>query len=219
MGPLYPITIYGSPVALPKFQMAPRCTFLIFSGSGKKEPRYACLSEAKASHRQRIWAKVSSCAPHFLHNGLSISPIKWRCLLRVLCPVRRPVTTLDCILLKDKSLALAPTQGPEINSRACLWVLPRLRHRPQCWFINQRLILFLRSCLETPKAGSGHTNLEAEPHLASPSAVSLPFTPARPGTQYSPTACRAEISFSAFWQCKPIPQAVYWESLYFPLPT
>jgi hypothetical protein len=25
----------------------------------------------------------------------------WRCLLRVLCPVRRPVTTLDCALLKD----------------------------------------------------------------------------------------------------------------------
>jgi hypothetical protein len=50
-GPLCPITIYGSPVALLKFQMAPRLTFLIFCGS-KKEPRYACLSEAKASHLQ-----------------------------------------------------------------------------------------------------------------------------------------------------------------------
>jgi hypothetical protein len=107
--PLCPITIYGSSVTLPKFQMAPRLTFLIFSGS-IKEPRYTYLSEAKASHRQRIWADVSSPAPHFLHNGLSISPIKWRCLLRVLCPVRRPVTTLDCILLKDKSLALVPRQ-------------------------------------------------------------------------------------------------------------
>jgi hypothetical protein len=69
------------------------------------------ITEAKASHRQRIWAEISSSAPHFLHNELSISPINWRCLLRVLCPVRRPVTALDCILLKDKSLALVPRQG------------------------------------------------------------------------------------------------------------
>jgi hypothetical protein len=138
-GPLCPITIYGNPVALPKFQMAPRLTFLIFPGSKKKEHRYACLSEARASHRQRIWAEVSSSALHFLHNWLSISPIKCRCLLRVLYPVRKPVTALDCILLKDKSLALVPRQGPEINSRACLCVFPRIRHRPQCWFINQRL--------------------------------------------------------------------------------
>ena len=36
------------------------------------------------------------------------SPIRWRCLLNVLCPVRRPVTALDCVLLKDRYLALAP---------------------------------------------------------------------------------------------------------------
>jgi hypothetical protein len=117
-GSLCPIVIYGSPVTLPKFQMAPRLTFLIFSGS-RKEPRYTCLSKAEASHLQRIWAEISSSAPHFLHNGLSDSPIKWRCLLRVLCLVRRPVTTLDCILLMDKSLGLVPRQGPEINSWAC----------------------------------------------------------------------------------------------------
>jgi hypothetical protein len=125
--------------------MAPRLTFLIFSDSRKKEPRYACLSEDKASHWQTIWAEVSSSAPHFLHIGLSIIPIKWRCLLKVWGPVRRPITTRDCILLKDKSLALVPRQGPEINSRACLWVLPRLRHCPQCWFTNQQLNLFLSS--------------------------------------------------------------------------
>jgi hypothetical protein len=34
-----------------------------------------------------------------------------------------------------------------------------------------------------PKAGSGPTKSEAEPFLASPSAVSLPRTPACPGTQ------------------------------------
>jgi hypothetical protein len=41
----------GSPVALPKLQMAPRPIFLISSGSRKKEPRYIRLSEAQ-SHLQ-----------------------------------------------------------------------------------------------------------------------------------------------------------------------
>jgi hypothetical protein len=57
-------------------QLAPRLTFLISSGSKKKEPRCACLSEARASHSHSICAEVSSSAPHLLHNGLSDSPIK-----------------------------------------------------------------------------------------------------------------------------------------------
>jgi len=40
----------------------------------KREPIYTCLSEAKASHSQRMWAEVSSCAPHVLHSGLSDGP-------------------------------------------------------------------------------------------------------------------------------------------------
>jgi hypothetical protein len=116
---------------------SPTLILLMSSGSKKKEPRYACLSEAKASHSQRMWAEVSSCAPHLLHNGLSDSPIRWRCLLRVLCPVRRPVTALDCVLLKDRNLTLSPSQGPEINSRVYLWVLPRPHHHIQCWLTNQ----------------------------------------------------------------------------------
>jgi hypothetical protein len=44
------------------------------SGSKKKEPRCACLIEAKTSHRQRMWAEVSSSAPHFL---LAVSHTKW----------------------------------------------------------------------------------------------------------------------------------------------
>jgi hypothetical protein len=35
-----------------------------------------CLSEAKASHSQRMWAEVLCSAPHLLHNGLSDSPIR-----------------------------------------------------------------------------------------------------------------------------------------------
>jgi hypothetical protein len=97
---------HGSPAALLKPQMAPRFWCLMSSGSKKKDPRWACLIEANASHQQRMWAEVSSSAPHFLQSGLS--PIKWRCLHRVLCLVRSPVTTLDCSLLRDKNLALVP---------------------------------------------------------------------------------------------------------------
>jgi hypothetical protein len=93
-----------------------------------------------------------------------------------------------------------PKQGPEINSRDCLYVLPKIRHWPQCWFSNRRLILFLRSSLETPNARSSPTNIEAEPHVSSPSEILLLLNPACPETQYSPTACRVEMSFGAFWQ-------------------
>jgi len=173
--------------------MAPRLLLLMSSGSKKKEPRYVCLSEDRALHSQRMWAEVPSSALCLLRNGLSDSPIRWRCLLRVLCPVRMPVTALDCILLKDRNLALAPRQGPEINS-------PSPRHHTQCWLTNHRLILHT-SCLETPKARSGPTNFRAEPPLASSSAISFPPTPACPGTQYSHIACRVETPFNAFWHC------------------
>jgi hypothetical protein len=170
------------------------------SGSKKKEPGYTCLNEAKAPHSQRMWAEVSSSASHLLHNGLSDSPIRWRCLLRVLCAMRRPVTALDCVLLKDRNLALAPRQCSEINCRACLWVSPRPRRHTQCWFTNQLLILFRISYPETPKAGSGPTNFRAEQSLASLSAISFLHTPACPGTQYSPTTCRL-LALLDQWRC------------------
>jgi hypothetical protein len=130
-----------SPVALLKLQMAPQLILLISSGSKKKDPRYLCLSAAKASHSHRMWAGVYSLTPHFLHSGLSSSPNKWRCFRRVLCPVRRPVTALDWFLFKDRSLILVPEQGPEINSRVCLTVLPRSHQLARCWLISQRLSL------------------------------------------------------------------------------
>ena len=104
---------YRSPVPLAKFQMAPIPSALISSGSRKKEPICACLSEAKASHSHKMCAEVSSSVPHFLHVGLSLSPITCRCLLRVLCPVRRPITALVCVLLKDSSRAPVARSGPE----------------------------------------------------------------------------------------------------------
>jgi len=142
MGPLCFVSIYRNPVTLLKFQMAPRFILLMSFGSNK-EPRYLymCLSEAKASYSQRMWADVSSSAPHIVHNALSDSPFRWRCLLRVLCLVRGPVTALDCVLLKNRNQALAPRQVPRINSGGCLWVSPRPGHRAQCWLTNQCLIL------------------------------------------------------------------------------
>ena len=44
--------------------------------SKNKEPKYVCLSEAKDSHSHRMWAEVLSSAPHLLHNGLSVNPIR-----------------------------------------------------------------------------------------------------------------------------------------------
>jgi len=70
------IPVQGSPIPLLKFQMAPRLKLLMSSGSKEKEPRCTCLSEAKASHSQRLWAKVLSSAPQLLHKGLMVSPIK-----------------------------------------------------------------------------------------------------------------------------------------------
>ena len=144
-GPLCPISDHGSPVALLKPQVVPMLLLLISSGTKKKDARRACLSEAKASLSQRMWAKVSSFTPNFLHRGLSSSPSRWRFLLRLLSPVRRPVTALDCVLLKESILALVPRLGPEINFRACIWVSPRSRQLVQCWLTNQRLSSFFMS--------------------------------------------------------------------------
>jgi len=109
------MSIYGSPVTLLKFQMAPKLILLMSFGSKEKEHRYMCLSEGQASCSQRMWAKVSFLTPHLLHSGLFSSPSKWRCLLRVLCLVRRPIKALDWVLLKDRNLALAPGHGPKIS--------------------------------------------------------------------------------------------------------
>jgi hypothetical protein len=64
--------------------MARILSFLISSGSKKKEPRYVYLSEAKASHSHQMWTEVSS-VPHFLQVGLLLSPIIYKCILKVLC--------------------------------------------------------------------------------------------------------------------------------------
>jgi len=155
----YFIPGYRSPVALAKFQMAPKLSTLKSSGSKKKEPRYVCLSEARASHSHRMWTEVSSSVPHLLQMRLLCRPIIYRCLLEVLFPVSRPITNLVCFPLKDSSRAPVDRLGPEISSRACLCVLQGSRHNTRCCFSFQRFIFLRIFCLETPKKRSGPTNL------------------------------------------------------------
>jgi hypothetical protein len=130
--------------------------------------------------------------------GLSLSPITYKCHLRVLCPVR-PMTTLDCALLKDNNHALVAKSGPVINSRACLCGLQGPHHITKCWLSIQRLIFLLNFCLETAKKGSGPTNFWTEPSLASLLVISFPRNLACQGTQYSSTVCGVEMSFNTFW--------------------
>jgi len=113
--------------------------------------------------------------------------------------LRRPVTTMHWILLKVTNFLLVRRRFPDINSRACLWVSPRSHHWDPCCLTKQRPILFCKSRLETLRAGWGSRNLRAVPPLDNPSAISLPRIPACLGTQESPSACRIEISFNAFW--------------------
>jgi len=122
-----------------------------------------------------------------------------KCLLKVLCPVSRPITTLVWVLLKDNSRTPVARSGLEIISRACLCLLQGSRHNARCCFPIQLLNFLLIFCLEPPKKGSGPTKCWTEPFLASLSAISFPLTPACPGTQYSPAACRAEMSFNVCW--------------------
>ena len=78
-----------------------------------------------------MWAEVSSLTPHFLHRGLSSSPSRWRFLLRVLCPVRRPVTTLDTYLLTAWSTALLErlTGSQLIKKFPAFYGTPKVRYR------------------------------------------------------------------------------------------
>jgi hypothetical protein len=131
---------------------------LMPSGFKNKKPRYLCLSEARASHTHKMCTEVSSSVPHFLQVGSLLSPITCSCLLRVLCQVSRPITALDCVLLKDSSRAPMARLGPEINSRACLCVPQGPRHSARCCFPIQFFIFLLMFCLETPKKGSGPVN-------------------------------------------------------------
>jgi hypothetical protein len=85
----------------------------------------------------------------FPKNGLLLRLITYKFHLRVLSPVRGPMTTLDCVLLKDNNHTLVAKLGPEINSRACLCVLQGPRHITKYWFSIQYLVMWRNSLILT----------------------------------------------------------------------
>ena len=130
--------------------MAPVLSFLISLRSKKKETRCVCLSEAETSHSHKMWIEVYSSVLHFLQVGLLLNLITYRCLLKVLFPVSRPITTLDCVLLKDNNQAPVARSGTQINSQACHCVLQGPRHNTRCCLSIQRFICLLIFCIENP---------------------------------------------------------------------
>jgi hypothetical protein len=121
----------------------------------------------------------------------------------VLCPVRRPTTTLDCVLLKDSTRALLARLGPEISSRICLCVLQGPRHNIRCWFSIQRLIFLLIFCLETPKKGTGPKTFDQKPSLASLPVISFPRTPACPRNPIQPHSVPGkDVVQRLSWHCR-----------------
>ena len=92
------------------------------------------------THTRRGWRFAPLL--HTFRKGLQFSPVKCRCLLRVLRPVRRLITTLDFVLWKDKYLVLTVGRWSGIIFRACLWVLIRSSHITIFWLSIQWLIFF-----------------------------------------------------------------------------
>lgn len=62
-------------------------------------------------------AEVSSSAPHFIHKGLSISPIMYEFLLSVVLSRLKASNHPGLNSIEGKILILAVRLGPEINSQ------------------------------------------------------------------------------------------------------
>jgi hypothetical protein len=106
------------------------------------------------------------------------------------------------VLIKDNNLALVDSLGPKINSQDWLCELQGPHHYTKCWLSIQHFILLLMFYLETPNKSSGPTNLWTDLSLASLSAITLPSTLTRPGTQNSPIVCQAQTPLNIFRCCR-----------------
>jgi hypothetical protein len=171
---------------LSKFLMASIFSYLISSGPKKKEPRWdvwvktrphthtKCGLRSPPQHHTSY--KMRSPPQHHTSYKMRSPPqhhtsYKWsyysaplyiyKCLLKVLRPVRRPITTLDCVLVQGNNRALAARLGPEISFRVCLCVLQGPRHITKRWLSIQLFILLLMFCLETPNMAKFWNNRRA----------------------------------------------------------
>ena len=107
-----------------------------------------------------MWIEVSSSVPHFLQVGLLLSPITYKCLHMVLYPVRRPRTTLNCVLLNNNNQVLIACLGPQINPQACLCLLQGPHHNTKCWFSIHRFMFLLIFCVQTPRKAQVQQTVE-----------------------------------------------------------
>jgi hypothetical protein len=98
---------------------------------GQKEGIQVCMPECLAQNVD--WG--SSSVPHFLQMGLLLNPIIYRCLLRVLCPVSRPITTLDWVLLKDNRRAPVARSGPELSVSKSYIIFSDTLQLPKSWYM------------------------------------------------------------------------------------
>ena len=128
--------------------MAPILLFVTSSGSEKKEPIYACLSEAKALHSHTTWTEVSSSVTRLLQVGLLLNPNMYRFLLKVLCLVRRPVTTLDWVLLKNSNQVFVAGLGHQmlVIHLVCNLIIDTLPRVPKWWLRSYKLLSGAASC-------------------------------------------------------------------------
>jgi hypothetical protein len=166
-----------------RFQMAPRLKLLMSSGSyKKKEPKYEWVEPKLHSHR--IWAEDSSSVPRLIHKGLLVSPIKWICLLRVLCPVRRPVITLDCVLLIYFFLSFpqSPVREPPPCSLTVSTWTGILRHQSH-WSIYSFVHSFVYVCRRPQKGALLHVRKNIRSPSTEPHAEGRPtYNGVRPGS-------------------------------------
>jgi len=89
----------------------------------KQETQMCTLSEAKATQSHKMWTEFSSSVPHFLQVGLLLSPILYKCLLKVLCSVRRPITTLESVLLRDNENCLISISNLKLSEKTNIFII------------------------------------------------------------------------------------------------
>jgi len=138
---------YRSPVPLPKFQMTFIFSFVTSSESKMKEPRYACLSQANASHSHSMWTEVSSSVPQLNSQHPQ-------------GPKRKKETRY---VSKKKGGSMYPISEPHhVPPTGSLWT-EMLRLQSQ-WFIHSFIMVGVPKISPPTKCGENIRSPFAEPH-------------------------------------------------------